>query len=76
MEDTIYKGERDDTHIASYFQIRATFKMLKHFAMNQPCAKTGEMQVDGGGGDLVAKSHPTLATPWTIAHQAPLSMGF
>ena len=50
--------------------------MLKHFAMNQPCAKTGEMQVDGGDGDLVAKSHPTLATPWTIAHQAPLSMGF
>ena len=50
--------------------------MLKHFDMNQPCAKTGEMQVDGGDGDLVAKSHPTLATPWTIAHQAPLSMGF
>ena len=27
-------------------------------------------------GDLVAKSCPTLATPWTAAHQAPLSMGF
>ena len=27
----------------------------------------------GGGGGLVAKSCPTLATPWTIA---PLSMGF
>ena len=25
---------------------------------------------------LVAKSCPTLVTPWTIAHQAPLSMGF
>ena len=25
---------------------------------------------------LVAKSCPTLATPWTVAHQAPLSMGF
>ena len=24
----------------------------------------------------MAKSCPTLATPWTIAHQAPLSMGF
>ena len=24
---------------------------------------------------LVAKSCPTLATPWTVAHQAPLSMG-
>ena len=30
----------------------------------------------GGGGGLVAKSCPTLATPWTVAHQAPLSMGF
>ena len=25
---------------------------------------------------LVAKSCPTLVTPWTVAHQAPLSMGF
>ena len=30
----------------------------------------------GGGGGLVTKSCPTLATPWTVAHQAPLSMGF
>ena len=30
----------------------------------------------GGGGCLVAKSCPTLATPWTVACQAPLSMGF
>ena len=29
----------------------------------------------GGGGGLVAKSCPTLVTPWTVAHQAPLSMG-
>ena len=28
------------------------------------------------GGGLVAKSCPPLATPWTVAHQAPLSMGF
>ena len=25
---------------------------------------------------LVAKSCPTLASPWTVAHQDPLSMGF
>ena len=25
---------------------------------------------------LVAKSCPTVTTPWTVAHQAPLSMGF
>ena len=31
----------------------------------------------GGGGDgLVAQSCLTLVTPWTIARQAPLSMGF
>ena len=30
----------------------------------------------GNGGGLVAKSCLTLATPETIAHQAPLSMGF
>ena len=29
-----------------------------------------------GGGGLVAKSCPTLSTPWTVAHQTPLSMGF
>ena len=28
------------------------------------------------GGGLVVKSCPTLATPWTVVHQAPLSMGF
>ena len=28
------------------------------------------------GGGLVTKSCPTLATPWTVACQAPLFMGF
>ena len=32
-----------------------------------------EFSVTGGG--LVAKSCLTLATPWTVARQAPLSMG-
>ena len=30
----------------------------------------------GGGGGLAPKSCPTLVTPWTVACQAPLSMGF
>ena len=30
----------------------------------------------GSGGGLVARSCPTLATPWTIARQALLPMGF
>ena len=28
------------------------------------------------GGGLVTKSCPTLVTPWTVARQAPLFMGF
>ena len=35
------------------------------------------MRVSRPGGDsLVAKSCPTVATPWIVACQAPLSMGF
>ena len=29
-----------------------------------------------GGGGLVVKSSPILVTPWTVALQTPLSMGF
>ena len=29
-----------------------------------------------GGGGLVTRSYPILSTPWTVAHQAPPSMGF
>ena len=32
--------------------------------------------VDQGGGSLVARLCPTLVAPWTVAHQAPLSMEF
>ena len=32
--------------------------------------------VFGGGDGLVAKLYPTLETPWTVACQVPLSMGF
>ena len=39
----------------------------------QNIAKTN---VSGGGGGVVTKSCPTLVTPWTVACQAPLSMGF
>ena len=35
-------------------------------------------RLDGhsGGGGFVTKSCPTLPTPWTVAFQAPLFMGF
>ena len=28
------------------------------------------------GGGLVTRSYPTIVTPWTVAHQDPLFMGF
>ena len=31
---------------------------------------------DGGGGALVTRSYLTFVTPWTVACQTPLSMGF
>ena len=31
---------------------------------------------NGGDSGFVSKSCPTLSTPWTVACQAPLSMGF
>jgi len=34
------------------------------------------IHICGSGGGLLARSCPTLATPWTVAHQVPLSMGF
>ena len=36
----------------------------------------GQRQSLSGGGGSVTKSCPILATPWTTARQAPLSMGF
>ena len=37
---------------------------------------TLQLLIQSDGGSLVAKSCPTLSTPWAIALQAPLSMGF
>ena len=37
---------------------------------------TVQLSVYKYGGGLVAQSCPTLAIPWTVACQAPLSMGF
>ena len=34
------------------------------------------IQARAGAGGLATKSYPTLETPWTIACQASLSMGF
>ena len=34
------------------------------------------MELFKNGGDLVAKVCPSLATPWSVAHQDLLSVGF
>ena len=47
----------------------ATFTSLHFISL------TATQQMNGGVS-LVTKSCPTLATPGTVAHQAPLSMGF
>ena len=48
------------------FRLRAYRYSLHYFFNFSVCL------VDG----LVTKLCPTLATPWTVARQAPLSMGF
>ena len=52
---------------------------LEHSHMTLPAARETGIHffffLDGsGGGGLVAKSCPTLATPWTVVCQALLSM--
>ena len=47
-------------------------RVLSYFSLVWLCA----IPRATGGGDAVAKSYPTLMSPWTVAHQAPLSMGF
>ena len=41
-----------------------------------PPEKSLQKVVECNSGGLVAKSCPTLATPWTVARQAPLTMQF
>ena len=42
---------------------------------SRPCRGDSTPGIGGGGG-LVAKSYLTLATPWTVACLASLSIGF
>ena len=50
-------------------------KYEKNLKADQDFLKKQKISSSGGGG-LVTKLCPTLVTPWTIAHKAPLSMGF
>ena len=64
---------------------------MAQLAKNPPAMQETQVQSQGGEDPLekdvatlphdsvlvsVARSCPTLVTPWTVAHQAPLSMGF
>ena len=40
------------------------------------CIRDHGLPFASGSGDLVIKSCTTFETPWTVACQAPLSMGF
>ena len=44
--------------------------------INYLAPRLSEFNHSTTSGGLVAKSCPTCATPWTVACQAPLSMGF
>ena len=56
--------------VMDFIQLRQGGKAVCDHTVQRPSAGA-----DGGGG-LVAKSYLTLAIPWTVAHQASLSMGF
>ena len=53
---------------------RTAFSIKAAMKTGYPHAKVGLLSNTAGG--LVAKSCPTLATPWIVACQTPLSMGF
>ena len=67
-----------DTKTWVSFPVGNTLQVLSHTVaeriQHQPCDLPATPC--SGGGGLVAKSCPTLATPWIVACQAPLSMGF
>ena len=50
------------------------FEMLEKLGFQSNVFWLQQCNICGGG--VVSKSCPTFATPWTIALQAPLSMGF
>ena len=51
-------------------------KLGKEYIKAVYCHPAYLTYMPSGGGGLVTKSCLTLETPWTVACQAPLSMGF
>ena len=50
--------------------------LVKEGQRIEPLGAENNSPVCVGGGGLVAKLCSTLATPWIVAHQASLSVGF
>ena len=66
------QGHKDSerTEQLRMYRISKTFKDLEVYFTQRYAQWTCS------GGGLVTKSCPAVATPWTVAHQAPLSTGF
>ena len=60
-------------HMVRSLRIGATAVRLKAYIL---CRVFFSDYKCNGDGCLVTKLHPTLATPWPVACQAPLSTGF
>ena len=63
---------------SSFIWLSTRFDILFFFFKLLPAFKNQEISYTHRyfGGGLVIKSCPTLGIPWTVACQAPLSMGF
>jgi len=49
---------------------------LQYSCLENPMDRGAWRATVHGDGGLLAKSYPTLVTLWTVARQAPLSIGF
>ena len=63
------------THCCKHHSSSAFSNMPSLFPAQSLCL-CYSLCMENGGGGLVAKSSPTLATPWTVACQPPLSIRF
>ena len=59
-----------------FYLLYEKFKELFSGLPSGVCAGEISLFENSGSGGLIAKSYLILVTPWIVAHQAPLSMGF
>ena len=66
-------GKPENTRVGSLFPFPGELPD-PGIELGSPALQVDSLPADDD--DFVAKLFPTLATPWTVACQAPLSMGF